>query len=160
MTYFPILLIYGLLPLGTSGSLVWWRRLTYKRRLTGYGMRRCSPSSLPLGFLLLFAYLCPAFFLIVPFQMLLMERLLLPFLLIVVFLRVLSYLLLYSYFSLTIFSTALLTLFTLMLMIQLYILLLISNLLPLLLLELLLVINFRYFRFYSCQSGWDFPVGS
>src|ERR1700755_819471 len=46
VTYFPILLIYGLLPLGTSGSLVWWR-LTYPRLLTGYGMRRCSPSSLP-----------------------------------------------------------------------------------------------------------------
>src|ERR1700755_197907 len=128
VTYFPILLIYGLLLLGILGSLVWWR-LTYPRRLTGYGMRRCSPSSLPLGFLLFFAYSCLVFSQIVPFRHLWMERPLPPFLSTVVFLRVLFYLQLYSYFSLTIFSTALLTLFTLMLMTQLYILLLISNLL-------------------------------
>src|SRR6201990_2691117 len=67
-----------------------------------------------------------------------MERPLPPFLSIVVFLRVLFYLQLYSYFSLMIFSTALLTLFTVILMTQLYFLLLISNLLPL----LLLIFNF------------------
>src|ERR1044072_9223700 len=55
VTYFPILLMYGLLPLGTSGSLVWWR-LTYQRLSIVYGMRHCSLSSLPLGFLLLFAF--------------------------------------------------------------------------------------------------------
>src|ERR1700755_3266671 len=71
-----------------------------------------------------------------------MERPLPPFLSTVVFLRALFYLQPYSYFSSTIFSAALLTLFTLMLMTQLYILLLISNLLPLLLLELFLVFNF------------------
>src|ERR1044072_3297722 len=71
-----------------------------------------------------------------------MERPLPPFLSTVVFLRVLFYLQPYSYFSLTIFLTALLTLFTLMLMAQLNILLLISNLLPLLLLVLLLFFFF------------------
>src|ERR1044072_3297985 len=69
VTYSPILLIYGLLPLGTSGSLLWWR-LTYPRLLTWYGMGSCSPSSLPLGFLLLFAYSCLVFSLIVPFRLL------------------------------------------------------------------------------------------
>src|ERR1044072_7380745 len=88
--YFLISQIYGLLPLGTMGRLVWWR-LTYPRHLTGCGMRHCFPRSSTLGFLLLFSYLCLAFFLITPFRLLLMERLLLPFLLIVVFLRVLSY---------------------------------------------------------------------
>src|ERR1044072_2072070 len=97
------------------GRLAWWR-LTYLRRLTGYGMRHCFPSSPPLGFLLLFAYSCLVFFLIVPFLLLLMERLLLPFLSIVVFLRALSCLLLYSYFSLMIFLVAHLTLYIHMLM--------------------------------------------
>ena len=45
VTYFPILLIYGLLPLGISVSLVWWR-LTYQRLSSGYGMCPCPPSSL------------------------------------------------------------------------------------------------------------------
>src|ERR1700755_1041871 len=141
VTYFPILLIYGLLPLGTSVSLVWWR-LTYPRLSTGYGMRRCSPSSLPLGFLLPFAYSCLVFSQIVTSRQLYMERPLPPFLLTLVFLRVPFYVQNYSFFSLTIFSTALLILLTLMLMTQLCILLLVSNLLPLLLLELLLVFNF------------------
>src|SRR6201990_1147781 len=140
--YFPISQIYGLLPLGIMGRLAWWR-LTYLRHLTGYGMRHCFPSTPPLGFLLLFAYLCLTFFLIVPFRLLLMERLLLPFLSIVVFLRVLSYLLLYSYFSLIIFSAVHLTLSIYMLMNQPSILLLISNLLLPLHLELLLVFIFQ-----------------
>src|SRR6201990_519348 len=123
------------------GRLVWWL-LTYPRHLTVCGMRHCSPSSPPLGFLLLFAYLCLAFFLIVPFRLLLMGRLLLPFLSIVVFLRVLSCPLLYSYFSLMIFSAAHLTLSIHIPMIRLSILLLISNLLPALQLELLLVFIF------------------
>src|ERR1044072_7812874 len=76
--YFPISQIYGLLPLGIMGRLVWWR-LTYLRHLTGYGMRHCFPSSRFLGLILLFAYFYIAFFLIVPFRQLLMERLL-PFL--------------------------------------------------------------------------------
>src|ERR1700755_1486545 len=112
VTYSPILLINGLLPLGTSGSLVWWR-LTYPRLLTGYGLRRCSLSSLPLGLLLLFAYSCLDSSQIVPFQNLLIYRLLLS-LLIVMFLRVLFYLLHYSYFSSTTSSAVLLTLFILM----------------------------------------------
>src|SRR6201990_2815357 len=95
------------------GRLEWWR-LTYLRRLTGYCMRHCFPSYPDLGFLLLFAYLCLVSFLIVPFQLLLMERLLLPFLSIVVFLWVLSCFLLYSYFSLMIFSAVHLTLSILM----------------------------------------------
>src|SRR6201990_2261947 len=70
----------------------------------------------------------------------------------VVFLRALFYLQPCSYFSLTIFSTALLTLFTLMLMTQLYILLLISNLLPLLLLELLLVFFFPILFLLICMG--------
>src|ERR1700755_1380195 len=123
------------------GRLEWWR-LTYLRRLTGYGMRHCFPSSPPLGFLLLFAYLCLVFFLIVPFQLLLMERLLLPSLSIVVFLRVLSCLLLYFYFSLIIFSVARLTLSTHMPMTRPSILLLILNLLLPLHLELPLVLIF------------------
>src|ERR1044072_3464877 len=77
--YFPISQIYGLLPLGIMGRLVWWL-LTFLRHLTGYGMRHCFPSSPPLGFLLLFDCLCLAFFLIVHFRLLLMGRLLLPFL--------------------------------------------------------------------------------
>src|ERR1044072_6007937 len=122
--YFPISLIYGLLPLRTMGRLVWWR-LTYPRHLTVCGMRHCSPSSPPLGFLLLFAYLCLAFFLIVPFRLLCMGRLL-HFLSTVVILRVLS----------SVFSAAHLTLSIHMTMTRLSILLLISNLLPLLHLEL------------------------
>src|SRR5678815_2198648 len=108
--YFPILLIYGFLPLGTTGRLAWWR-LTYPKHLTGYGTRHCSPSFPPLGFLLPFACLCLVFFQIAQYQQLLIGRLLF-FLSIVVFLRFLSYLLLYSYFSLMIFSTAHLTLST------------------------------------------------
>src|SRR5678815_5542681 len=88
-----------------------WGRLTYPKHLTGYGKRHCSPSSPPLGFLLLFAYLCLAFFQIAQCRLLLMGRLLL-FLSIVVFLRVLFYLLLYSSFSSMIFSPAHLTLST------------------------------------------------
>src|SRR6201990_441175 len=87
--YFPISQIYDLLPLGIMGRLVWWR-LTYLRHLTGYGMRHCFPSSLTLGFLLLFAYLCLAFFLIAPFRLLLMGRLLLLFLSIVILTAVFS----------------------------------------------------------------------
>src|SRR5678815_4789315 len=136
--YFPILLIYGFPPLGTTGRLAWWR-LTYPKHLTGYGTRHCSPGSLPLGFLLHFAYLCLDFSQIAQCRLLLTRRLLL-FLLIVVFLRVLSYLLLYSYFSLTIFSPAHLTLSTRMPMTRPFILQLISILLPLLLLELPLVL--------------------
>src|ERR1044072_5462462 len=94
-------------------------------------MRHCSPSSLPLGFLLPFAYFCLVFSQIVPFRHLYMGRPLPLFLSTVVFLKVQFYLQLYSYYSLTIFSTALLTLFTLMLMTQLYILIFISNLIPL-----------------------------
>src|ERR1700755_853266 len=56
VTYFPILLIYGLLPLGTSGSFVWWR-LTYPRLSTGYGMLHCSLNSLPSLCLLLSSFL-------------------------------------------------------------------------------------------------------
>jgi hypothetical protein len=141
VTYFPISLTFGFLPLGTTGSLAWWR-LTYPKHLTGYGMRRFSLSSLPLGFLLLFAYSCLVSFQIAPFRQLLMERLLLPFLLIVVFRKVLFYLQPYSYFSLTISLTAPLTLFILTPMTQLSILPLISNLLLLLHLELLLDFNF------------------
>src|SRR5678815_5944094 len=73
------LLIYGFPPLGTTGRLAWWR-LTYPKHLTGYGTRHCSPGSPPLGFLLLFAYLCLAFFQIAQYQLLLMGRLLVPFL--------------------------------------------------------------------------------
>src|SRR5678816_3725739 len=130
--------IYGFPPLGTTGRLAWWR-LTYPKHLTGYGIRRCSPSSPPLGFLLLFAYLCLAFFQVAQYRLWLMEQLLLLFLLIVMFLRVLSYLLLYSYFSLMIFSPAHLTLSTRMPMTRPFILQLISILLLLLLLELPLV---------------------
>src|SRR5678816_3123612 len=133
VTYFPIQLIYDLLPLGTMGSLAWWL-LTYPKLLTGYGTRRYSRSSLPLCFLLLFAYSCLVFSPITPYQHSLMEQPLPPFLLIVVFLKVLFYLQLYSYFSSTISSAVLLTLFTLTPMTQLSILLLISNLLPLCLL--------------------------
>src|SRR5678815_5500535 len=121
------------------GRLAWWR-LTYPKHLTGYGTRQCSPSSPPLGFLLLFAYLCLVFFQITQYRLLLMGRLLLLFLSIVVFLRVLSYLLLYSYFSLMISSPAHLTLSTRLPMIRSFILQLISILLPLLLLELPLVL--------------------
>src|ERR1700755_141618 len=60
------------------------------------------------------------------------------------------------YFSLTIFSTALLTLFILMMTTQLYILLLISNLLPLLLLELLLVF---FFPILFLPIWIEFPGG-
>src|SRR5678815_2312616 len=119
----------------------WWR-LTYPRHLTGYGKRHCSPSSPPLSFLLLFAYLCLVFFQIAQYRLLLMGRLLLPFLSIVVFLRVLSYLLLYSHFSLMIFSPAHLTLSTRMPMTRPFILQLISILLLLLILELPLVLIF------------------
>src|SRR5678816_250415 len=97
------------------GSLVWWRS-TYQRYLIEYGMRHYSLRSLPLGFLLLFAYSCHVFSLVAPYQHSLMERLLHPFLLIVVFLKVLFYLQLYSYFSSTISSAVLLTLFTLCLL--------------------------------------------
>src|SRR5678815_3903252 len=137
--YFPIQQIYGFPPLGITGRLAWWR-LTYPKHLTGYGTRHCSPSSAPLGFLLLFAYFCLAFFQVAQYRLWLMERLLLLFLLIVVFLRVLSYLLLYSYFSLMIFSPAHLTLSTHMPMTRPFILQLISILLPLLLLQLPLVL--------------------
>src|ERR1700755_2490064 len=153
--YFPISQIYGLLPLGTMWRLAWWR-LTYLRRLTGYGMRHCFPSSTPLGFLLLFAYLCLVFFLIVPFLQWLMERLLLPFLSIVVFLRALSCLLLYSYFSLMIFLVVHLTLYIHMPMTQPSILLLISNLLLPLHLELLLVF---IFSIPFLQIWIEFPGG-
>src|ERR1700755_3047513 len=129
------------------GRLVWWR-LTYPRHLTVCDMCHCSPSSPPLGFLLLFAYLCLAFFLIVPFRLLLMVRLLLS-LSIVVFLRALSCLLLYSYFSLMIFSVARLIISILMPMTRPSILLFILNLLPPLHLELPLVFTFR---FHSCRS--------
>src|SRR5678815_2291878 len=132
---FPILLIYGFPPLGTMGRLAWWR-LTYPKILTGYGTCHCSPSSLPMDFLLLFAYLCLAFSQIAQYRLLLTGRLLLLFLSIVVFLRVLSYILLYSYFSLMIFSPAHLTLSTRMPMTRSFILQLISILLPPLLLEL------------------------
>src|SRR5678815_2105806 len=67
---FPILLIYGFPPLGTMGRLAWWR-LTYPKHLTGYGTRHCSPSSLTLGFLLLFAYLCLVFSQIAQYRLLL-----------------------------------------------------------------------------------------
>src|SRR5678815_755392 len=104
--------MYGFPPLGTTGRLARWR-LTYPKHLTGYGTHHCSPSFPPLGFLLLFAYLCLVFFQIAQYWQLLMGRLIfLLFLSIVVFLRVLSYLLLYSYFSLMIFSPAYLTLST------------------------------------------------
>src|SRR5678815_4433334 len=116
------------------------RSLTYPRHLAGYDTRHCSPSSPPLGFLLLFAYLCLVFFQITKYRLLLMGRLL--FLSKVVFLRVLSYLLLYSYFSLMVFSPAHLTLSTRMAMTRPFILQLISILLPLLLLELPLVLIF------------------
>src|SRR5678816_710503 len=49
------------------GSLVWWRS-TYQRHLIEYGMRHYSLSSLPLGFLLLFAYSCHVFSLVAPYQ--------------------------------------------------------------------------------------------
>src|SRR5678816_987689 len=94
--------------LGTTGRLAWWR-LTYSKHLTGYGTRHCSPSSTPLDFLLLFAYLCLAFFQIAQYRLLLMRRLLLLFLPIVVFLIFLSCLLLSSCFSLMIFSSTHLT---------------------------------------------------
>src|SRR5678815_4882446 len=110
--------------------LAWWR-YTYTRHLTGYDTRHCSPSSPPLGFLLLFAYLCLVFFQITKYRLLLMGRLL--FLSKVMFLRVLFYFLLYSYFSLMIFSPAHLTLSTRMPMTRPFILQLISILLPLLL---------------------------
>src|SRR5678816_4236581 len=153
--YFPILPIYGFSPLGATGRLAWWR-LTYPKLLTGYGTRHCSPSSSPLGFLLLFAYLCLVFFQIAQYQLLLMGRLLLPFLSIVVFPRVLSYLLLYSYFSLMIFSPAHLTLFTHMPMTRPFILQLIRILLPLLLLELPLVLIFPILF----SLIWiEFPIG-
>ena len=142
VTYSPILLIYGFLPLGISGSLVWWR-LTSPRLLTGYSMPRCSPSSISLGFLLPFSYSCLVFSQIVLFRHLKKERPLNPFLSTVLFLSVLFYLQLYSYFSLATFSAALPTLLTLMLMTQLSILLLISNLLPLLILDLLPIFNFQ-----------------
>src|ERR1044072_8311037 len=153
--YFPISQIYGLLPLGTMERLVGWR-LTYPRHLTVCGMRHCSPSSPPLGFLLLFAYLCPAFFLIVPFRLLLMVRLLLLSLSIVVFLRALSCLLLYSYFSLIIFSVARLTISIHMPMTRPSILLLILNLLPPLHLELPLVF---FFPILFLQIWIEFPSG-
>src|SRR5678815_1232274 len=147
--------IYGFPPLGTTGRPAWWR-LTYPKHLTGYGTRHCSPSSPPSGFLLLFAYLCLAFFQVPQYRLWLMERLLLLFLSIVVFLRVLSYLLLCSYFSLMIFSPAHLTLFTHMPMTQPFILQLISILLPLLLQELPLVLIFPILL----SLIWiEFPIG-
>src|SRR5678815_48937 len=153
--YFPILLIYGFPLLGTTGRLAWWR-LTYPKHLTGYGTRHCSPSSPPLGFLLLFAYLCLAFFQVAQYRLWLMERLLLHFLSIVVFLKVRSYLLLYSYFSLMIFSPALLTLSTHMPMTRPFILQLISILLLLLLLELPLALTFPILF----SLIWiEFPIG-
>src|SRR5678816_2355120 len=108
--------------LGTTGRLAYWR-LTYPKHLTGYGTHHCSPSSPP--FLLLFAYLCLAFFQVAKHWLWLMERLLLLFLSIVEFLRVSSHLLLYSYFSLMI-SPAHLTLSTHMPMTRPFILQLIS----------------------------------
>src|ERR1044072_4643306 len=135
------------------GKLVWWR-LTYPRHLTVCGMRQCSPSSPHLGFLLLFAYLCLAFFLIVPFQLLLMVRRLC--LSIVVFLRALSCLLLYSYFSLMIFSVARLPISIHMPMTRPSILLLILNLLPPLHLELPLVF---FFPILFLQIWIEFPSG-
>src|SRR5678816_2659216 len=67
--YFPILLIYSFPLLGTTGRLAWCR-LTYPKHLTGYGTRHCSPSSLPLGFLLLFAYVCLVFSQIAQYRLL------------------------------------------------------------------------------------------
>src|SRR5678816_2271795 len=124
--------------LGTTGRLAYWR-LTYPKHLTGYGTHHCSASSPP--FLLLFAYLCLAFFQVAKHRLWLMERLLLLFLSIVKFLRVSSHLF-YPYFSLMIFSPAHLTLSTHMPMTRPFILQFISILLPLLLLELPLVLIF------------------
>src|ERR1700755_2902024 len=61
VTNFTILLIYDLLTLGTSESLVWWS-FTYQRLLTGYGMLRCSPSFLPLDFFLLLSSFLRSFY--------------------------------------------------------------------------------------------------
>src|SRR5678815_5445265 len=147
--------IYGLLPLGTMGRLS-WLRLTYPKLLTGFGTFHCSLSSLPLGFFFFFAYSCLVFSPIALYLHSLMERPLPPFLLIVVFRKVPFYLQLYSYFSSTISSAVLPTLFTLMPMTQPSTLLLTSNLLPLLLLELPLVFSFPIL---SLSIWMGFPGG-
>src|SRR6201990_2854835 len=136
------------------GRLGWWR-LTYPRHLTMCDMHPCSLSSPPLGFLLLLAYLCLAFFLIVPIRLLLKVRLL-PSPSIVVFLRALSCLILYFYFSLMFFSVARLTLSIHMPKTRHSILLLILNLLPPLHLELPLVF---IFPISFLQTWIEFPSG-